>query len=509
LRCLQVSEVSSNIRYLPDLIHFILRRKKVRCSASQSEDVFSPSDASNDPVRKPSCINCITSNQPCLFTRVPGKRGPPANKGYIQQLEHRLAALESTHKADAAGNTAANTACDPPHANVSGHKTPSSLLRPYATTSMSGGLDVQRHSSGVREQHPGAMLSGVHGNLPTLSLRSPTQPLPVSGIAATKPQHLPLPPISHLLDWAPQSSRAGSKVDSPIPQPGDLAHDRRLLPSRCPASPPKPHAAGPQQTRQSLPSLITSDSCLSAGKHRQQDSNTGSAQSQFGRSPARSALSKSASSGPYSAITDRRSAQARGKRSHSDTSGSTPPTSVCDSPPSVKVPVKAALPFGEDHLQSLLGKLDLSAVMSLDTTALRQALSVCPALQTFPILPASRYEAGFSGSSPAIKAAYLLASSSGQSAQDYAAWVSDVRGVIGQCIGPVDFGGRDTKQDQLEVEALLLCYVDSLRRAAPIASILDVIAGKLAVSPCARLEGVHHDLSVWSATIEWLTKVKY
>lgn len=39
------------------------------------------------------CANCAQSGLPCTFTKSPAKRGP--NKGYIQQLETRLAALES------------------------------------------------------------------------------------------------------------------------------------------------------------------------------------------------------------------------------------------------------------------------------------------------------------------------------------------------------------------------------------------------------------------------------
>ena len=120
-----------------------------------------------------------------------------------------------------------------------------------------------------------------------------------------------------------------------------------------------------------------------------------------------------------------------------------------------------------------------------------------PALQTFAILPTSRLESGFSGSSVAIKAAVLLASSSGHTAQDYTAWMSNLRQVIGEAFSPLTFGEVEEAQSQLEVEALLMCYSDSIRRAAPMAALLNLIGIKLAASPCPHLANVYREIALW------------
>lgn len=55
------------------------RRKKVKCDA--------PSETGEDP-----CSNCRRSSIPCLFSRVPQKRGP--SKGYIKELADRINSIE-------------------------------------------------------------------------------------------------------------------------------------------------------------------------------------------------------------------------------------------------------------------------------------------------------------------------------------------------------------------------------------------------------------------------------
>ncbi|OIW24817.1 hypothetical protein CONLIGDRAFT_69375 [Coniochaeta ligniaria NRRL 30616] len=55
------------------------RRKKIKCDAQ--------SDGGDEP-----CSNCRRSSSPCLFSRIPQKRGP--SKGYIKELADRINSIE-------------------------------------------------------------------------------------------------------------------------------------------------------------------------------------------------------------------------------------------------------------------------------------------------------------------------------------------------------------------------------------------------------------------------------
>lgn len=245
------------------------------------------------------------------------------------------------------------------------------------------------------------------------------------------------------------------------------------------------------------PTLTVVASGLDTARLGGKDTALSSIPSSFGRaSSAISTSSRSPPAGPYPAFGDRRLGAARSKRSHSDVTSSTAPTSVNNSPPTTHL---SGFPKGAiDHdLPSLLGRLDLSSVLRLDTPALREAFALSPALQTFALTPAARLEASFFSSPVAIKAAFLLASSSGQTSHDYNVWFSDVRQIVSQCVSPMVFTSTDLQPVHCEIEVLLIAYVDSLRRATPMAGLLELVQGKLAVNPSDRLALARHELAVW------------
>ncbi|KAG5921688.1 hypothetical protein E4U42_005766 [Claviceps africana] len=61
------------------------RRKKIKCDAQ--------SDTGESP-----CSSCARANTPCLFSRVPQKRGP--SKGYIKELADRIHSIENKLESD-------------------------------------------------------------------------------------------------------------------------------------------------------------------------------------------------------------------------------------------------------------------------------------------------------------------------------------------------------------------------------------------------------------------------
>lgn len=130
---------------------------------------------------------------------------------------------------------------------------------------------------------------------------------------------------------------------------------------------------------------------------------------------------------------------------------------------------------------------------------LREALQLTPALRTFDVINPSKAACTLSSSPAAIKAAFLLASSSGQTSHDHNAWFSDCRQIMAQCIAPMTFGVVDDHQSQAEVETLLLCYMDSFRRATPMAGLLEMTQSKLAAMSCDRLEAPVAELAIWHA----------
>ena len=160
-------------------------------------------------------------------------------------------------------------------------------------------------------------------------------------------------------------------------------------------------------------------------------------------------------------------------------------------------------PFGA----SLLGCLDKSAVMSLDSPALRTALFATPAMRTFSLLTPARLRDGLGESPLLIKAAYLLTASSATLSFNYdtiddTQWQSDISEILGQCMTPMVFSPAGDEKVYLEIETLVLCYVDAIRRSRLLPGILGAISGKLAVvetrNPlCRRFQAVTLLLSVW------------
>ena len=160
-------------------------------------------------------------------------------------------------------------------------------------------------------------------------------------------------------------------------------------------------------------------------------------------------------------------------------------------------------PFGP----SLLGCLDKSAVMSLDSPALRTALFATPAMRTFSLLTPARLREGLGESPLLIKAAYLLTASSATLSFNYdtiddTQWQSDISEILGQCMTPMVFSPAGDEKVYLEIETLVLCYVDAIRRSRLLPGILGAISGKLAVvetrNPlCRRFQAVTLLLSVW------------
>lgn len=176
-------------------------------------------------------------------------------------------------------------------------------------------------------------------------------------------------------------------------------------------------------------------------------------------------------------------------------------------------------PTGQDHnsirrtrspnaqIMPLLANLDVSAVRSLDGMALRKALFRTPALLTFAMLPTTKLEGGLGDCDYLIKAAYLLSTSSAHltyntSSHDDQQWQTDCSAIIGQCMVPTLFEKQGNDSTCNEIETLMLCYVDALRRGRLIAGILGAISGKLAILetmglPCKRYQAVGILLAVW------------
>lgn len=128
-------------------------------------------------------------------------------------------------------------------------------------------------------------------------------------------------------------------------------------------------------------------------------------------------------------------------------------------------------------------------------------------MRTFSILPPSLLEEGFQGCSHLIKAAHLLSTSSATLSYagdvlDDSQWQSDSSAVIGECMVPMKFDSSGSDMTCREIESLMMCYVDALRRGKLIAGILGAISGKLAILetrglPCKRYQAVGILLAVW------------
>lgn len=152
---------------------------------------------------------------------------------------------------------------------------------------------------------------------------------------------------------------------------------------------------------------------------------------------------------------------------------------------------------GNVNPPSLLSKLDRSSILSLDTLALRKALFDTPALRTFAILPETMLEGGLSDSPTLIKAAYQLATSTAtlpssnalyptcslkELSIDDEHWQNDLADIIGQCMMPSCFSALHVHELNTanEIGALLLSYLDAIRRGKVISGVLGAASGKVA-----------------------------
>lgn len=179
---------------------------------------------------------------------------------------------------------------------------------------------------------------------------------------------------------------------------------------------------------------------------------------------------------------------------------------------------------------SLLSKLDRSSILSLDTVELRKALFETPALRTFPILPDSMLEAGLADSTVLIKAAYQLTTSTAtlpssntlhpscslkETSTDDEHWQNDLSDVIGQCMMPTCFSGLHGHDSATvnETAALLLSYIDAIRRGKIISGALGAVSGKLALmesrgAECRRFNAILTLLASWH-TVGYSARTMY
>jgi hypothetical protein len=152
---------------------------------------------------------------------------------------------------------------------------------------------------------------------------------------------------------------------------------------------------------------------------------------------------------------------------------------------------------------SHLGRLDRTAILSLDTPALRSALFATPAFKTFALLPSSALETGLGDFQELIKVAYQLANSTAliQVSND-AQWQVDVADTVGQCMMPTLYTKAGPHRLCREIETLLLCYFDAMRRGRYLSGILGCISGKVSDIQargvnCSRYKASLTLLSVW------------
>jgi hypothetical protein len=154
-----------------------------------------------------------------------------------------------------------------------------------------------------------------------------------------------------------------------------------------------------------------------------------------------------------------------------------------------------------------LSALSKSAVLSLDKLSFRKALFNTPALRTFSILPPNLLENGLDQCSHLIKAAHLLSaptssSSLTQTIPNGSQWERELSSVIGECMVPMRFDDTGGAMTFREIETLMMCYIDALRRGKLIPGILGAVSGKLAILetrglPCKRYQAVGILLAVW------------
>lgn len=537
----------------------LFRRKKIRCNLSTTN--------SNESEQGQACANCHQSGIHCTFTKSPAKRGP--NKGYIQQLETRLAALESSVSSD---GPAADPAVSTSDANQSrtarthgllpptGHGNASHYpLPPQKKPRLSDGLPVH-HLPQNQHQH-------LHQPHP-LHIPPPTLPFNSRGPTNETWSRTTAPPTLHSSNAFFLSSAADAQAPrhpyphhSPQVHPSSDSTNHQLSRSTLPpisrllsTLPPPEKRNWPQNDLSYSDPRATSTSRYGPyqghSEHQREERSTPKTRQEEDEQhhhPARKVPSRQASystSGvqyadyvPHKTTSPRmphseypRDAallqpqkhrgqyptydSSRPNYSTSDGSPASLQQSLSDYSPKqdsrLRWPASttSAAPIGPSkHPNSLLSRLDRSAVLSLDSPAFRKAVFDTPAMRTFSILPPTLLEEGFQGCSHLIKAAHLLSTSSATlshsvDAPDDSQWQSDSSAVIGESMVPMKFDASGSDMTCREIESLMMCYVDALRRGKLIAGILGAISGKLAILetrglPCKRYQAVGILLAVW------------
>lgn len=523
-------------------------RKKIRCNLSTIN--------ATEPDKGQICANCLQSGIHCTFTKSPAKRGP--NKGYIQQLETRLAALESSVSSegpsDAAGST--SEASLSRTARTHGLLHPAGMDHPPQYTAPSQkkarlnepGFPVPQYSSPSQHHlHASATTLPFFSRTPTNETWSRTTAPPTlhpsnafflssadphAGPRATYTHHSPpshpsefanqnssrsaLPPISRLLSTLPPPERqhwqshqdssyadprASSsstrysyhqanpeKVFSQSRQEDDESHRPvRKIPSRQPSYTNAPHYVDYVPSKSSTSPRLPPADYSRESALLQLPVQRSSYIPFDGTRPARSSSIGSSASLHHS-VSDQSPQQ---QESRLRWPGG-------PSPPSNRTGINNT---------SLLSRLDKSAVLSLDTPAFRKAVFNTPAMRTFSILPPCLLEDGLLSCVHLIKAAHLLSTSSATlsytgDVPDDSQWQSDSSAVIGESMVPMKFDASGNEMTCREIESLMMCYVDALRRGKLIAGILGAISGKLAILetrglPCKRYQAVGILLAVW------------
>lgn len=114
-----------------------------------------------------------------------------------------------------------------------------------------------------------------------------------------------------------------------------------------------------------------------------------------------------------------------------------------------------------------------------DSTHLRRELFSTPAMRTFALLPLQRLHSGFSGCRTLIRAGKLLISPGNRIPND--SWLAQQCEIIGSAMLPSNTSTSNSDAVPEQVETLLLCYVDAVRRGKNISGVLGAISGKLTV----------------------------
>lgn len=530
------------------------RRKKIRCNLSTSD--------SNDALsREQACANCHQSGIHCTFTKTVAKRGP--NKGYIQQLESRLAALESSVSSETIAADPALQSSEADHSRTArtygllppaGNKHPSSFsLPPQKKPRMGDTLPPQAHEDYLHPlqilppSHPFAARtasnetwsrttapptlystnsfflssnpphhSSAPGHPPNREQPQNSPPAQAADALKRHPSHSTLPPISRLISTLPPpDTRSWSQRDGPYADnyaPMSLSSQQYSQARDVEPSEARHSAARPRLESDS------SDSSARKVPSRQPSYSSAVHYTDYVPPPTHLNFANAGRLHPRDYSSDARNGyrpQPPGVRPTRSPSLGSPasfhqglPDTSPKSDTRLRWPASSATPSSSPQgSASLLSRLDRSAVLSLDSPAFRRAVFETPAMRTFSILPPALLEEGFQNCQHLIKAAHLLSTSSATltytaDTLDDHQWECDSSAVIGECMVPMRFDNTGSNMTCREIESLMMCYVDALRRGKLIAGILGAISGKLAILetrglPCKRYQAVGILLAVW------------